>query len=101
MIPAIEKITRPENLNSISKADRNTISSPVILKDRMISSASSEIRRVSDQKEDTPVEMMDNVVSAGSKDPDNIDSAHDFNLARVLELLSDPLLQEDMPESGE
>lgn len=97
MIPAVNRIKSPENITGISKTEIRSADSPVLLRDRVIHNASEEMGRSAVVKDEKPEEIMQTVVAAGTENPDTIDSAHDFNLARVLELLSDPLLQEDIP----
>lgn len=96
MTPAMNIAERPEKTTGIN--GRITQKQVSQLKNEIISHASENINSVNQKVEASPTVLMENVVEAGAHNVQNIDSAHDFNLARVLELLSDPILQEDIPD---
>lgn len=98
MISAANVAKSPENITGITGRTNHPSQSPAPVKDEMINRASTEMSKTAQKVDPTPDELMENVVEAGSQDVSNIDTAHDFNIARVMELLSDPILQEDIPD---
>ncbi|HAS89543.1 MAG TPA: hypothetical protein DCS48_09600 [Desulfovibrio sp.] len=62
-----------------------------------LDSVSGNIRSGLNAAETNPEQLLEQTVEASAHEG-AIDGAHDFNMARIMELLSDPLLQEDVPE---
>ncbi|WP_027720992.1 hypothetical protein [Maridesulfovibrio zosterae] len=70
-------------------------SSPLVNREQSIDSVSGNIKAGLRSADMDPAELLEQSVEAGAKE-NAINDAHDFNMARVMELLSDPLLQEDI-----
>ncbi len=68
-----------------------------VTREQKLDSVSSNIRSGLNAAQENPDQLMEQTVEASAHEG-AIDGAHDFNMARIMELLSDPLLQEDVPE---
>ncbi|GEM_PF-2509807 len=83
------------NAHLRNKSSHREISSPAVSRESRLDSVSGNIRSGLKSAEADPEQLLEQTVQAGSQEND-INEAHDFNMARVMELLSDPLLQEDI-----
>ncbi|WP_031481983.1 hypothetical protein [Maridesulfovibrio frigidus] len=83
--------TRNENINS-GKGN----AAPVQTREQTIDTVSSNIRSGMNSQEIDADQLLEQTVEASAQTGD-INEAHDFDMARVMRLLSDPLLQEDTP----
>lgn len=68
-----------------------------VTREQKLDSISGNIRSTLGAAKENPEQLLEQTVEASAQDG-AIDGAHDFNMARIMELLSDPLLQEDVPE---
>ncbi len=68
-----------------------------VTREQKLDSVSGNIRAGLKSAEEDPTQLLEQTVEASAQEG-AIDGAHDFNMARIMELLSDPLLQEDIPE---
>lgn len=68
-----------------------------VSREQKLDSVSGNIRAGLNASETHPEQLLEQTVEASAHEG-AIDGAHDFNMARIMELLSDPLLQEDVPE---
>ncbi|NDV25178.1 hypothetical protein [Desulfovibrio sp. JC010] len=86
---------------SIKTPVRNENSAPPaqasVTREQKLDSVSGNIRAGLNSAEQNPEQLLEQTVEASAQEG-AIDGAHDFNMARIMELLSDPLLQEDVPE---
>jgi len=60
-----------------------------------LDSVSENIRSGLKAAQADPEQLLEQTMEAGAQG-NAIDDAHDFNMSRIMELLSDPLLQEDI-----
>ncbi len=79
---------------SNDKTPRENVSTPVT-REGKLDSVSGNIRSGLRAAEADPDQLLEQTMEAGAAGS-AISEAHDFNMARVMELLSDPLLQEDI-----
>ncbi|NDV21426.1 hypothetical protein [Desulfovibrio sp. JC022] len=68
-----------------------------VTREQKLDSVSGNIRSGLKSAQEDPDQLLEQTVEASAQEG-AIDGAHDFNMARIMELLSDPLLQEDVPE---
>ncbi len=81
---------RNENITS-----KNTNSAQIQTREQNIDTISSNIRSGIKTQDVNPEELLEQTVEANAHGTE-INDAHDFDLARVMKLLSDPLLQNDI-----
>lgn len=81
---------RNENINS-----KNINSTQIQTREKKIDTISSNIRSGIKAQDVNPEQLLEQTVEANAHG-NGINDAHDFDLARVMKLLSDPLLQEDI-----
>ncbi len=70
---------------------------PVQTRAQTIDTVSSNIRSGMNSQDVDPDQLLEKTVEASAQ-TGGINEAHDFDMARVMRLLSDPLLQEDTPD---
>lgn len=87
-----------ESVNSLVRSERQGSPAPsVITREQVLDSVSGNIKAGLKPSEENPEMLLEQTVEASAREG-AIDGAHDFNMARIMELLSDPLLQEDVPD---
>ncbi|WP_320009299.1 hypothetical protein [Maridesulfovibrio sp.] len=87
-----------ESVNQVVKKERQSY--PIhagVTREHRLDSVSDNIKAGLKTVEESPDKLLEQTVEASAHEG-AIDGAHDFNMARIMELLSDPLLQEDVPE---
>ncbi|WP_319780660.1 hypothetical protein [Maridesulfovibrio sp.] len=86
---SVKTPVRNKNIGSPSAAN--------VTREQKLDSVSGNIKAGLRSADANPDELLEQTMEA-SANQGAIDGAHDFNMARIMELLSDPLLQEDVPE---
>lgn len=86
-----ERISSPLKSNCSPKE----ISVPAATREGKVDSVSGNIRAGLNAGAADPQKLLEQTVEAGAHET-TISEAHDFNMSRIMELLSDPLLQEDI-----
>ncbi|WP_419780626.1 hypothetical protein [Maridesulfovibrio sp.] len=87
-----------ESVNTPVRNERQDTPAPSgITREQRLDSVSTNIKAGLKPTEENPEQLLEQTVEASAQEG-AIDGAHDFNMARIMELLSDPLLQEDIPE---
>ncbi|SMF19375.1 hypothetical protein [Desulfovibrio gilichinskyi] len=81
---------RNENITS-----KNNNSAQIQTREQKIDTISSNIRSGIKAQDVNPEQLLEQTVEASAHGTE-INDAHDFDLARVMKLLSDPLLQNDI-----
>lgn len=86
-----------ESVNAHLRNDtpQRNIVAPSVSREGRLDSVSGNIRSGLKSASADPEQLLEQTVEAGAQE-NAINEAHDFNMARVMELLSDPLLQEDI-----
>ena len=87
-----------ESVNSVVRNERQSSPAPSgITREKKLDSISGNIKAGLTPTDENPDKLLEQTVEASAQEG-AIDGAHDFNMARIMELLSDPLLQEEVPE---